>query len=177
MTPIPDEPETGEHDERPSKSARKRAAHEAQHLGESLIALRESDLVALQLPEELTEAIRLARRITSRGGGARQRQYIGKLMRAIDLEPIRAALAARSEQASRDAERFKRLERWRERLISEGMVALAELQQRHPDLDREAWALRISAAQAERARDNGGAGAARELLRALRELFEAEKDG
>ena len=95
---TPDDSPDQEADERPSKSARKRAAHAAQDLGETLIRLRDTELDALSLPERLTDAIREARRITSRGGGARQRQYIGKLMRDIDLEPIRAALAARSER-------------------------------------------------------------------------------
>jgi len=58
----------------PSKSARKRAAHAAQDLGEALVRLREAELEALQLPEALGEAIRAARHITSRAGAARQRE-------------------------------------------------------------------------------------------------------
>jgi 5-(carboxyamino)imidazole ribonucleotide mutase len=80
-------------DDRPSKSARKRAALAAQKLGEELVLLKDVDLQALDLPEALTEAIRAARRIRSRAAGARQRQYIGKLMREIDPAPIQAALA------------------------------------------------------------------------------------
>jgi len=87
MEPLEDD------EERPSKSARKREAHALQKLGEMLIALKEPDLAALDLPEALAEAVREARRINSRGGGARQRQYIGKLMRETDPEPIRAALS------------------------------------------------------------------------------------
>src|SRR5262249_36178554 len=93
-----------DYQEKPSKSERKRAAHAAQDLGETLITLRDTELEALGLPERLLDAIRDARQISSRGGGARQRQYIGKLMREIDLEPIRAALAARGEQSAREAE-------------------------------------------------------------------------
>src|SRR5476651_1715141 len=83
-------------EDRPSKSARKREALAAQKLGEELILLKDADLDALELPERLSEAIRQARRIRSRAAGARQRQYIGKLMREMDLEPIQAALAAAS---------------------------------------------------------------------------------
>ena len=154
----------------PSKSARKRAAHAAQELGESLIALRDAELEALALPSQLTEAIRAARRINSRAAGARQRQYIGKLMRTLELEPIRAALAERSAADARETERFKRVENWRERLIAEGEPALAELARWHPGIDRDAWATRVSAARSERARRGGGV-AGRELFRALRALF------
>ncbi|MGH8133906.1 MAG: ribosome biogenesis factor YjgA, partial [Steroidobacteraceae bacterium] len=112
---------------RPSKSARKRAAHAAQDLGEALIGLSDADLAALELPEKLREAVGAARRITARAAGARQRQYIGKLMRELDPEPIRAALAARGAVSAREAERFRRVEEWRERLISGGAAALDEL--------------------------------------------------
>ena len=173
-------------DDRPSKSARKRAAHEAQDLGEQLIGLRDAELDALNLPETLTDAIRLARRTTSRGGGARQRQYIGKLMRDVDLDPIRAALNARSEQSSRDAERLKRIEEWRERLLTEGADALEDLERWRPGLERSVWSRQVAAAQSERARlmaDAKGTGPARigaegrELFRLLRALFERDSTG
>ncbi len=178
--PTDDSPEPL--DERPSKSARKRAAHEAQDLGETLIGLRDAELDALDLPEALVDAIRLARRTTSRGGAARQRQYIGKLMRDVDLEPIRAALNARSEQSALEAERFKRLEEWRERLITEGPAALDELERWRPGLERDVWLRQIGAARGERARLDAGSSPGarhigaqgRELFRMLRVLFERE---
>jgi ribosome-associated protein len=156
----------------PSKSARKRAAHAAQDLGEELIRMRDNDLVTLNLPEGLVDAVREARRITSRAGGARQRQYIGKLMRDIDLEPIREFLASRGKIDAREAERFKRVEAWRERLIVEGAPALEELERWRPGLDRDEWSHRLSAAQAERARTGATGAASRELFRALRALFD-----
>ncbi|HEY6824227.1 MAG TPA: ribosome biogenesis factor YjgA [Steroidobacteraceae bacterium] len=158
--------------ERPSKSARKRAAHAAQDLGEALLELPDAELAALALPEALLEAIRAGRRIASRAAGARQRQYIGKLMREVDPQPIRAALAARSARAARATELFRRIENWRERLITEGDTALAELAQWHPAIDARAWRQRIDAARAERQRTAAGNAAARELFRALRALFD-----
>jgi ribosome-associated protein len=158
--------------EGPSKSERKRAAHAAQDLGEELIQLRDADLEALNLPERLVDAIREARRITSRAGGARQRQYIGKLMRDIDIEPIRAALAARDEKNALETQRFKRLEFWRDRLIAEGDAALEELGRGRDSFDRPQWQRLVSTATAERARTGASGPASRELFRALRVLFE-----
>jgi ribosome-associated protein len=57
-----------------------------------LIALKESDLVRLPIPETLLDAVRDARRIKSRGGLSRQKQYIGKLMRDLDTAAIEDAL-------------------------------------------------------------------------------------
>jgi len=169
---APDQEDPG----RPSKSARKREAHAAQDLGETLVGMRDAELEALDLPERLIDAIREARRITSRAGGARQRQYIGKLMREIDLEPIRATLAARSERDALESQHFKRAESWRERLIVEGESALDELAGLRPSLDRGQWSHLVGAARAERARGPATPGrtmgpAGRELFRALRTLL------
>lgn len=160
-----------QHPEPPSKSARKRSAHAAQDLGEELIRLRDAQLDALKLPEALVDAIREARRINSRAGLARQRQFIGKLMRDIDPEPIRTALDARSALDAQETERFKRIEHWRERLITQGAPALAELQRWRPDIDQDEWARRVHAAQAERQRSGVSGVASKELFRALRALF------
>jgi ribosome-associated protein len=157
--------------ERPSKSARKRAAHAAQDLGEALLHLPEAELSSLELPEALREALRAARAITSRAALARQRQYIGKLMRQVDPEPIRAALAARSERDARETERFRRIENWRERLLTEGEAALVELAHWYPAIDVDAWRRRVGAARAERERTGASGAASRELFRALRAMF------
>jgi ribosome-associated protein len=104
MRRVPDVGDEEDRDDaalRPSKSARKRAAHAAQSLGEELIGLKPVELESLSLPAELHEAVLEAQRIrNSRGGLARQRQYIGKLMRDIDLAPIDSALARRRKTGS-----------------------------------------------------------------------------
>ncbi|MBT8088747.1 MAG: DUF615 domain-containing protein [Gammaproteobacteria bacterium] len=77
---------------KPSKSARKREFLALQKLGEELIALNESDLRQIGLDEDLLEAVLEARQIKSHGALRRQKQYIGKIMRHVDPEPIRAAM-------------------------------------------------------------------------------------
>ena len=168
----PKKPSTDFEYDGPSKSSRKRAAHAAQDLGEELIRMRDSDLDVLNLPETLVDAVREARRITSRGGLARQRQFIGKLMRDIDLEPIKEFLGSRNKISAQETARFKRVEEWRERLLVEGAPALEELGRWRPGIDRDEWARRLSAAQAERTRTGATGPASRELFRALRALFD-----
>lgn len=171
---MSEEPEFAAAAEKPSKSERKRRSDELQSLGEALIDLPEDELAALPLPDTLREAVLLARRITKRGGLYRQKQYIGKLMRKIDAEPIRAALQARRESQRLEALRFRRTEQWRERLLQEGAPGLKRLQEELPGVD-----LRPLAAQLERARRHGRAApsspaaraASRELWRMLRELL------
>jgi ribosome-associated protein len=84
--------EEGEFPERPSRTARKRAAEYAQKLGVRLCGLREEQLQSLELPGELLDALHEARRLRGHSALARQYQYIGRLMRKLDLEPIESAL-------------------------------------------------------------------------------------
>ena len=157
----------------PSKSMRKRDAAAAQDLGTRLIALKEPDLAALNLPETLHDAILLAKRITSRGGLARQRQFIGKLMRDIDPAPIEAALSAESRATAQDAERHKRVEAWRARLLTEGPAALDELVKLRPEADRKALQALITKATNQRVDPGSRDGASRELFRSIRALFDS----
>jgi ribosome-associated protein len=78
---------------KPSKSARKREYLALQKLGEELITLKQTELDSLTLDEGLLEAILEARQIKAHGALRRQKQYIGKLMRHIDPEPLRAEMA------------------------------------------------------------------------------------
>ena len=89
-----DETAAAEPLERPSKTQLKRQMHELQRLGERLVALPSTQLARIELPEALLEQIELARRIRSREALRRQLQYVGRLMREVDAEAIRAALAA-----------------------------------------------------------------------------------
>lgn len=93
----------GSGEARPSKSARKRDALAAQRLGEELVELKDRELDRLELPERLADAIRDARDIRSRGAAARQRQYIGRLMRDVDVEKLRGILDAHRDEARRAA--------------------------------------------------------------------------
>src|SRR5579864_4735717 len=120
--------DSGESEEqRSSKSARKREAASLQELGVKLSALPDQEIKALDLPENLFVALRDLRRLPSHGAQVRQRQYIGKLMRNIDPEPVLAKLAERKQRHDLEIRYFQQIERWRDRLLSEPAVALAEL--------------------------------------------------
>ena len=163
-------------DEGPSRSQRKRGAAELTRLGAELVALPPAELAALPLPERLRDAIELARRITAHGGAARQRQYVGKLLRKTEIEPLRAALARRDAERRLAARDFHRIEAWRDRLLAEGEPALEALIATAPALDRT----RLAALVADARRATAASGpphAARELFRYLREAMTAPPPG
>ena len=150
-----------------SKTRRKREMHELQALGATLVELADAQLASIDLPDSLAEAVREAKRIRSHEGRRRQVQYIGKLMRGIDAELIRARLAA-IEGGSREATaRHRLLERWRVRLIEDD-TALTEFAAAHPGADLQALRTQIRNARREQ-KENRPPRAFRELFRLIRE--------
>lgn len=141
---------------------------ERQSLGAALVELPPGQLDALALPMALAVAVREARRITSHEARRRQVQYIGRLMREADPEPIRAALAALAGRSAAARARQLRLEGWRSRLLADD-AALTEFAREHSGADLQGLRTLIRNARKEIA---GGRPprAQRELFRRLREV-------
>ena len=157
-------------EESSSKSARKREAASLQELGVKLSALPDQEIKALDLPDNLFVALRDLRRLPSHGAQIRQRQYIGKLMRTIDPQPVLAKLAERKQRHDLEIRHFQQIERWRDRLLSERGVALDELLEQYPNADREALTRLLEKAEKERVEQRSPVGA-RELFAFLRQLL------
>src|SRR5690606_19236018 len=83
-------------------------------------------------------------------GRRRQMQYVGRLMRDVDPEPIRAALARFDSMPRAERARFAAAERWRDRLMSEE-AAIAAFVDEHPGTDAGELAHLVREARAERA--------------------------
>jgi ribosome-associated protein len=112
---------------KPSKSQLKRDMTALQKLGEELVEQPAERLDRIDLPESLREAVDQAREIRDHEGRRRQMQYIGRLMRDVDVEPIRAAIESWEGMSRAEAAALHALERWRERLIEddEALTAFA----------------------------------------------------
>ncbi|WP_461517395.1 ribosome biogenesis factor YjgA [Porticoccus sp.] len=164
-----DFPEFSPGEEEPkSKSAVKREMTALQKLGEELVNLSPAKLAKIPMPEQLAEAVMLARRLKNREGKRRQLQYIGKIMRVIDSEAIQQALESFHHDSLAFRQHFHRLENWRDRLISEGDRAMEDLLVDMPELDRQHLRQLIRQAQKE-ASQNKPPAAARKLFQYLRE--------
>lgn len=151
-----------------SRTKKKQAVEELQKLGAALVDLPAAQLESLALPEVLMKAVLEAQRITSHEARRRQIQYIGKVMRKVDPEPVRAALAAVDGQSAAARAQQRRLESWRERLIGDD-EALTDYAGTHPDADLQALRTLIRNARKEIAE--------RKPPRAQRELFRLLRDG
>ena len=120
----------------PSKTQLKAEADEKQALGEALLTLRADLMARLDLPDKLRDAIADAKKITNFEGKRRQMQFIGKLMRPLDPEPIREAI---NEQLNGSADLTLALhlaEQWRDKLIADD-TALGDWLREYPGTDSQ----------------------------------------
>lgn len=164
---------TDEQDGPLSKTRRKAQMHALQDVGVALVELERRHFEALiaevEVPERLREAIVEARGITAHGGRKRQLQYIGRLMRDIDPEPITRWLERLARGSQQDAAQLHLVERWRDRLLTE-THALDELTAAHPTLDRPRLRMLIAKAREERSR-GAPPHAYRDLFRTLKDVL------
>ncbi len=151
--------------ERPSKTQRKKDSHGLQDLGEALVALPENRLADLDIDESLRGAIDEYKRTRSHEGRRRQMQYIGKLMRRTDPEPLREAVAAMQLGRAKDSLALHEAERWRAELIASD-DALTRFSAEHPESDLQQLRSLIRAA-----RKDAAAVPEQRSGRAYRELF------
>jgi ribosome-associated protein len=154
-----------------SKSQRKRDASELKELGIKLLDFGEDALRQLDIPEELLEALLTAKRISSHGARKRQLGYIGKLMAHVDVEPVRAAVAAREHQHDTSTREFHRLEELREQLLVRGDESIPEVLALFPHAQRSQLLKLVRQARTEQ-ETGQPRGAGKALFRYLRELQE-----
>lgn len=101
-----------------SKTAKKKQMNELQDLGMALTELSDQTLKKIGLPEDLLQAIKDYKKITSNGATKRQAQFIGRLMRDIDPTPIRDFLAKLNGDNQAHNAFLQRVEQMRSKLIA-----------------------------------------------------------
>ncbi|MCK7579330.1 MAG: DUF615 domain-containing protein [Chromatiales bacterium] len=123
--------------QRASKSQLKRESAALQDLGEELIAIPRGRLSSFELPSQLLEAVLQAQSITQHGALKRQRKFIGKLLRAMDAEPIRTHLARIRNQNAQAISEQHQIEQWRDRLLAGNDQEINEFIAAYPTADRQ----------------------------------------
>ncbi|WP_416307218.1 ribosome biogenesis factor YjgA [Neptunicella sp. SCSIO 80796] len=123
----------------------------------------------MELDNELLDAIMLAKRISgTKEGWRRQLQFIGKLMRSRDVEPIQLALAKIENHHHESNKKFHQLEIWRDKLLHKGDNAVNDLLVEQPHLDRQKLRTMIRQA-AKQQKENKPPKSAREIFQYLKE--------
>jgi ribosome-associated protein len=157
----------------PSKSELKRRVEALQKAGEALIDLPPVQLAKIPLSNELRSAVQEAARMRNkRAAYKRQRQYIGRLMREADAQPILEALHDLQSTHLAETSRFHEIEYWRDALLSATAAeALTELVAAHPGVDVQQLRNQVGKAQRE-LKSGRNRHAQRELFAVLRDMLE-----
>ena len=152
-----------------SKTQKKREAEALQELGEKLVKLPNEQLEGIDMPEELSSAVKQAKAIKSHGALKRQMQFIGTLMRKIDSEPVQEAIDGIEQGNYKKAQEFKETERWRDELIAGNKELMDEILVKHPSTDRQQLSQLVRNALKEK-KNNKPPKAFRVLFRYLKEI-------
>jgi ribosome-associated protein len=153
-----------------SRSTIKREMNALQKLGETLVDMSQAQLDKIPLPETLIKAITLARTLKSREGKRRQLQFIGKLMRSVELEPIKTAIKNAELNNRKVTAQFHQAEEWRERLINEGDEAVHAFVSLYVETDRQKLRQLTRLAQQNRKAEKN-TGAEKTLFRFLKDII------
>jgi len=154
-------------DSRPSKTQMKQKSHDLQALGVALAALSDDRLDAIDMPEQLRDAIDEYQSTKSHEGKRRQMQYVGKLMRQADEDVLREAVAAATLGTAQQALALHVAEQWRLALIHDD-DAMTRWLQAHPDTDTQQLRSLVRAAR----RDAAGLPPEARQPKSFRELFQ-----
>lgn len=145
------DPSADDHvDQEVSKSQRKREAADITRLGQTLASLSSSELDTLGLDDSIRGHVEDLKKITSNGARKRQTLFLGKQLRAIDVEPILAGLETLRLSSHAETRLLHLAESWRDRLLarrpdgsaldttaSTGNKALTDFLSNHPHADRQ----------------------------------------
>jgi ribosome-associated protein len=124
-------------DDGKSRTQKKNEDRALQELGKQLVGLSAEQLANIDVPEELLEAVMIARKTKKRGAKRRQMQYIGRLMRNIDAEPIRNAFENLRLGDLDKARSFHRIEQWRDAIKAGEEQVIEEILASCPDAQRQ----------------------------------------
>jgi len=150
-----------------SKTQIKKEMLALQALGEELVALSPAARAKIPLPPELADALALADKLTKKHEALRRHiQFIGRVMRTVDLEPIERALAVVRNTNQAATRKFHLVEDWRDKLIANN-DAVTEFIEKYPQV--EIQQLRTLIRNAKREQEK------KQPPKAFRELFQLIK--
>ncbi len=169
MSKPVDPGETG--DNTPSKTRVKNEMEALQKVGMRLTGLSKEQLGKIPMNEALAQAVHEYRRLKKHEAKRRQGQYIGRIMRDSDVQPIIDALDKIDANQAMHIQHFHSIEQWRERLLLDPH-ALTDFFTIYPEADKQQLRQLIDKTRREQKRGKD-AGSNRKLFRFIRSTMES----
>ncbi|MGS0682568.1 ribosome biogenesis factor YjgA [Shewanella sp. 125m-7] len=121
-----------------SRADAKREIAIYQEYGNRLVALSKTQVQKLNLDETLLDNVLKAKIIKMNTEAHRRHiQYIGKLMRFVDLEELDVAIKNVLNQNSNESAKTNVADKARDQLLTEGDSAVQALIEQYPEFDRQ----------------------------------------
>jgi ribosome-associated protein len=158
---------------RPNKTQIKKDMAVIFALSEEMSELPAGQLKMLELPDIINKAVIEVSGMPHKGARKRLLKFITGQLFKIDIDPILERLSRIKNKSSHAVREHHAVERWRDRLISEGNNALTILLAEQPDADRQLLRHTLRNAQKE-AEAGKPPKSSRLLYRQLKELFQVE---
>ena len=117
-----------------SKTQLKKEADDVQTLGVEIAQLPKQKITSLSLPDDAKEAIIFYQNIKKNSAKRRQAQYIGKILRGLDLSQVIEELNVIKNISKLRIKLEHEAERWREKLITSPAALDEFINQYQPDI-------------------------------------------
>lgn len=147
------------------RGALRRAWAETHRYAERLVALDDTQLAAIDMPDEIRREVVVARGVPPSAARNRQLNYVDKLVRQLDEPDIEAIARFLDDPRAAHRQRDRAVSGWVERLLAEGDAAVTELVAERPDLEIQRLRQLVRNARGEHER--GAPGRAHRALRKL----------
>lgn len=157
-----------------SKTELKREVAAVKDLGEELTLLSKDQLAQVPMSDKLEAAIKEYKRLNAHGALRRQMQFIGKIMRTEDIEPIKLKLDTFNGVSAEATAKLHRIERLRLQLIeNDDILTKFSTDYPHADVQSIRTLVRNTRKEAETGKPPK---AFRELFQAIRDVLEGKKE-
>jgi ribosome-associated protein len=155
-----------------SKTELKKDSKKIQQFGRKISELTINNIEAFKFPLNIYEAVIGLKNLKSNSAKKRQVQYLGKLLREIDLTDAFLVMKQLKVSSQKEIQRNHIIEGWRDKLLSNNN-SITEFVDEYPKIDRQSLRQTISNAQKEKKEDKGPK-YSRQLFKLIKDIVMAK---
>ena len=132
-----------------SKTELKKGSKKIQQFGKKISELTLNNIQEFKFPSNIYDAAIDLKNLKSNSAKKRQAQYLGKLLREIDLTGAFLIMEQLKVTSQKEIQRNHVVESWRDKLLSNNN-SITEFVEKYPQIDRQSLRQTISNAQKEK---------------------------
>ena len=151
-----------------SKTELKKDSKKIQQFGRKISELTINNIKAFKFPINIYEATIGLKNLKSNSAKKRQVQYLGKLLREIDLTDAFIVMKQLKVSSQKEIQRNNIIESWRDKLLT-NTESITEFVDKYPKIDRQSLRQTISNAQKEK-KDNKPPKHSKQLFKLIKDI-------